>query len=392
MSYPKTLSEDETLDAAICGVSLSRFGDGELKLALGKNCVSQIADKSLAIELKEILARGTIGCLVCIPNLLAPTKKAWSGYTDPKFTSMYGKQVFGSAFITRPDSAPWIDRPDYWAKLQKLWTAQDVTLVKGSERSLREETLATAATINVVEGPRRDAYAVIDELEEKIGRPHGPIIMCLGPAATVLAWRLAKKGLHAIDLGHVGMFMRHAGAYAHKIEDLISWQYRRQLELLREERGWGGDGWKHAGAVIDIIRAEKPTTILDYGSGEGRLRKEIEEALPGTRVQEYDPGVKGKGGLPKPCDLVVSTDVLEHIESDKIDSVLDHLFRIAGKNIYLVIATRPANAKLPDGRNAHLIVRPSAWWLDKINRFDDWGIGRVEETEGREVRVWLRKK
>jgi len=38
-----------------------------------------------------------------------------------------------------------------------------------------------------------------------------PILLCLGPTATVLAWRLAKRGKWALDLGHIGMFMKRLG-------------------------------------------------------------------------------------------------------------------------------------------------------------------------------------
>jgi hypothetical protein len=33
MAYPRVLSEDETLDAALAGRSLARYGDGELRIA-----------------------------------------------------------------------------------------------------------------------------------------------------------------------------------------------------------------------------------------------------------------------------------------------------------------------------------------------------------------------
>ncbi len=94
--------------------------------------------------------------------------------------------------------------------------------------------------------------------------------------------------------------------------------------------------------------------------------------------------------MPKPCDLIVCSDVLEHVEPDKIDAVLSHIFQISGMGAYVVIATRPANAILPDGRNAHLIVKPSAWWIDKI-KAAGWNISNLQDREGRDVTLWLRK-
>jgi hypothetical protein len=63
---------------------------------------------------------------------------------------------------------------------------------------------------------------------------------------------------------------------------------------------------------------------------------------------------------------VVCTDVLEHIEPELIDNVLDHLKDLTRKVAFLAIATRPARKNLADGRNAHLIIQPSSWWLAKL--------------------------
>jgi len=52
---------------------------------------------------------------------------------------------------------------------------------------------------------------------------------------------------------------------------------------------------------------------------------------------------------------------LEHVEPDRLGNVLDHIRRLSGKGCYIVIATRPAAAILPDGRNAHLIVKDADW-------------------------------
>jgi hypothetical protein len=384
----KVLSEEETLDLALAGASLSRFGDGELKLALGRDCVSQKADPKLAIELRRILkGPAGSGALVCIPNYGAtPRTDVWDRYATPQHTALFGPGPYGSAFVSRPDSAPWIDTPDYWAKVELLWTDKDVTLVLGDEtKSLRVETLRTAAGVRLVKGPRRDAYADIAAIEAEIGTPAGPVLLCLGPTATVLAARLAAKGVHALDLGHIGTFMRHAGAYRFQAQELVSPSYRQQLALKHRQRRWGKDGHSHAGEVLAFAAELEAGAILDYGCGCGTLKAAVE---PQIRVFEYDPGIPGKDGLPKPQDLVVCTDVLEHIEPEKLEAVLEHLHRLAGKGAYVLIATSPAREILPDGRNAHLIVKPPEWWLGQLGRFG-WTIQRQERRKG--FVLWLKK-
>lgn len=389
MKYPKVYNEESTLGIATAK-NLARFGDGELSIVLGGNCISQMYDPKLQRELAEILQNGDRDLLVGIPNVESKTKAAWARYGEPRYASLYGPGPFGSAFITRPDSAPWIDTPEYWRALSQLWVGKDIVLVAGTERSLRPQQLAGVNDLRRVGGPRRDAYAVIDQILEEIGTPGGSVLLCMGPAATVLAARLAKRGVHAVDLGHVGMFMRHAGAYRYTRDDFISARYRGLLAELHKGKRWGADGHKHAAQVEALYRELAGTTCLDYGCGEGTLKKALAAIENPIRVQEYDPGIDGKDGLPKPCDVTACTDVLEHIEPEKLPAVLDHLYRITGKGAFLVIATRPANAVLGDGRNAHLIVKPAAWWLSKI-RAQGWQIDNVIEREGKDVTLWLRK-
>lgn len=410
MNYPMVLSEDATLEAALAGRSLARYGDGEFKLAIGKKCVSQDADPALAEHLKLILKSARRpDCLVCIPNLDSdtPKRESWENYRADRYTALLSDGPYGSSFITRPDSAPWIDRPGYWDKVRQLWAGRDVVLVHGGHNALTPEALSAARSVHEIVGPRTSAYGELARLEAEIlavwrplwqawlrhpdderelGRPRPVVIMCLGAAATVLAWRLSGQGVQALDLGHMGLFMRHAGAYRFQRQDLISDAYRRQLELLRATRKWGGDGAKHAETVDAFAREIGAASVLDYGCGLGDLGKALEGR---RRVMGYDPGIPEKAILPKPADLVVCADVLEHVEPDRLPNVIDHINRLAAKAAYLVIATRPANAILPDGRNAHLIVEDADWWLAKVA--SAWPNVRTEAKPGKELRVWLWK-
>jgi hypothetical protein len=351
MNYPKVLTEAETLARAAAGVSLARYGDGEFKLCLEKDCISQVASKALAADLRRILATPQPGLLVCLPNLRHNAKPdSWASYDVPKYRDLLSPgMIYGSAFISRPDSAPWIDTPEYWASVRALWAGKDVTLLTGSrvERSLHPGMMPEAAAVRLVvdEASHRDAYERIDAIEEAIGTPAGPVIMCLGACATVLAARLAAKGVHALDLGHLGMFMRHAGAYRYALDELASHGYRQQLKQMHRGH-WGGDGAKHLAEVLAYADELDAETVLDYGSGEGKL---AEAAKPVRRKLNYDPGVEGRDGLPKPVDLVTCTDVLEHVEPERLDAVLAHIRFLAAKGAYVVIATRPARASLPDG-------------------------------------------
>lgn len=223
LPYPVVMTEAETLEAAIAGRSITRLGDGELRLADGGTAVSQIGHPRIRGEMRNVLL-GTHECLVCIPHMRGPKyHKTWRRYEMNKYISMYQRKEYGSAFITRPDSAPWIDTPEYWSRVRTLWQGKDIIAVLGPEgRSLTPEMLSDAKSCRVVYGPRRDAYEEIKRIEEEIGKlEQGQIvILCLGACATILAVRLHTKWkAHALDLGHIGRMMRSAGRWFDGVAD-----------------------------------------------------------------------------------------------------------------------------------------------------------------------------
>jgi len=155
---------------------------------------------------------------------------------------------------------------------------------------------------------------------------------------------------------------------------LISTEYADlNARLHRDNLAYGVGGGKHAKTVLQLCDRLKTTSVLDYGCGKGYLAK----ALP-FPIWEYDPAIPGKQESPRPADLVVCTDVLEHIEPDKLAFVLDDLRRCTRKVGYFVIHTGPAAKTLPDGRNTHLIQQGRRWWEKKLRTF--FQIGRVYEV------------
>jgi hypothetical protein len=400
MRYPHVLDEAATLELVLAGRSIARYGDGELRVALDRSCVSQEAHPALAHELREILRDGR-GCLVGVPNVygtdgrfITPKQESWLRFTRDGFLRMFGPQKYVSSFITRPDSAPWIDTDDYWRRVRDIWRGKDVTLVLGDRRSLRpEEVEREAASMRVIESTTKHAYREIDRLQEEIGSPAGPVVMCLGCTATALAARLDRRGVHGIDLGHIGMFMRHAGIYRISIDELASIKYRHELQTLHSLEAWGTRGARHVEAVralMDRVHQAKggpldKVTVLDYGAGRCSLR----DALAPHRVQCYDPGIRGLDVLPKPSDVVVCIDVMEHVEPKKLDNVISHLQRLTSHVALVIVATREARTVLPlSGRNAHLTVESAEWWTARFAR-PGWTVESSVNRKGKEVHLTI---
>ena len=152
------------------------------------------------------------------------------------------------------------------------------------------------------------------------------------------------------------------------LEDLISSGHRaEQLILHARPGGFGGKGRRYADTVDALLKAVGGYSVLDYGCGRGTLACELR--LRGIECREFDPGIPGKDDLPMFADVVVCSDVLEHVEPDKISNVIRHLGELARKAIFLVVALEDTAKVLTDGRNAHILIRPPAWWEAKCDEF-----------------------
>lgn len=147
--------------------------------------------------------------------------------------------------------------------------------------------------------------------------------------------------------------------------DLISPRYvDLQKELHASPRGYGGRGRKWADVVAGLMERFDAVSVLDYGCGQGSLAVALWDL--GIICREYDPAIPGKDGMPSFADLVVCTDVLEHVEPNYLPTVLRHLRLLARKAVFLVVSTVDTAKVLSDGRNAHVIIQPAGWWHDQV--------------------------
>lgn len=146
--------------------------------------------------------------------------------------------------------------------------------------------------------------------------------------------------------------------------ELITDHYRTlQVDLhARYDYGRGVDATECAAIVKGLL---DKGTVLDYGCGQGHLKHLLSE----YEVEEYDPAIEEKSELPARADIVVCSDVLEHIEPDCLDEVLNHLRALAKRHIVMVIATKQSNKIMADGRQAHLIVESASWWNYRLSKY-----------------------
>lgn len=128
--------------------------------------------------------------------------------------------------------------------------------------------------------------------------------------------------------------------------------------------------------IKEIFDVHKVTSVLDYGCGgsdwtspgfDTATQKSAVEYYGLADVYRYEParGIDERGTAIADC--VISFDVLEHIFVSDVPKILDDIFRIARSVIVLNVACYPAAARLPNGENAHITVRPSAWWKGQVD-------------------------
>ena len=138
-------------------------------------------------------------------------------------------------------------------------------------------------------------------------------------------------------------------------------EYAQLQKQLHARGDYGISGAKHADKIIELAQRMGTRDVLDYGCGKGTLAK----SLP-FYIQQYDPFIEEHANEPGPADLVVCSDVLEHIEPAALTEVLEHIYTKTMKALFVDVATRPAQKVLADGRNAHLIQEKALWWLNAM--------------------------
>ena len=115
-------------------------------------------------------------------------------------------------------------------------------------------------------------------------------------------------------------------------------------------------------------------TVLDYGSGgsdwysSGFDKETNKSAIDFFSLKKtfcYEPARDIDERAMADC--VISFDVLEHIFIYDVPNLLRDIFRFSKKLVVLNIACYSANAKLPNGENAHITIRPPNWWKGMVD-------------------------
>lgn len=216
-TYEKIISEK---------CSMSRYGDGEFEIILGKaKDVYQGDNAELAVRLRDILTSGLQNHIVALADdyggmegLREENKNTIRKYmTEEKREKHYAlldmnKQYY-NAYISRPYAIYPHDEIEKAKKrfenLKRIWENRNVLLVEGdrTRMGIGNDLFANAENVERIIAPNEDAFDVYDEIYKAVMEEgaNKVILLALGPTATVLAYDLAKEGYWALDIGHLDL-------------------------------------------------------------------------------------------------------------------------------------------------------------------------------------------
>ena len=134
--------------------------------------------------------------------------------------------------------------------------------------------------------------------------------------------------------------------------------------------------------LMKMIKENNCKTLLDYGCGKAipyskkecksiGLKKPVQELCNLDSFALYDPAYPKYNKLTKKkYDIVVCTDVMEHIAEQDIDWVLKDILSHSKKTVFLNISCQPALKYFKKGKfkgqNVHVSVFNGTWWSDKV--------------------------
>lgn len=147
--------------------------------------------------------------------------------------------------------------------------------------------------------------------------------------------------------------------------------YIKQYELLyKRKKNYGKTSIKLYDMLKKIINDLNISSVLDYGCGKSKLLDLIKKNKK-IKIYRYDPAIKKYSKLTKnKTDLVICTDVLQHVPLYDLDKVLKE---IKSKGIYILFYIKCTNhkTKLPNKTYANCTVYDKKWWLEKLSNYYD---------------------
>ena len=218
---PSIRTIDETIDYIIKNqASISRYGDGELKLMNNKSIFFQNHSEELSNRLKEIAKSSCKNHIVCIPDIfadltiydeepyeywklhVAKTRRLW--YSILNRDKQYFNSFISRCYYMYKDKSK---SREWFKKIKLIWNNREVVIIEGekSRLGIGNDLLNNCRSIERILCPVKNSFSKYEEILEQAQKidKNKLILLALGPTATVLAYDLCKLGYQAVDIGHL---------------------------------------------------------------------------------------------------------------------------------------------------------------------------------------------
>ena len=250
--------------------SLCRFGDGEFEIIRGKERPwFQNSDEILGKRLEEILLSNDESINIAIAQNFHGFEKYKEKAADGIRAYMFGStrdyilklvgedRVYYDAYVTRPYII-YKDKKnanEIFPLFKALWKDREVLVVEGeySRIGIGNDLLSCASSVVRILCPSKNAWNKYDSIfkavSEKVSK-ETLICISLGPAATVLAYDLARKGYQALDIGQLD---NEYEWYLRGVNERVKIQGKMVAELSNEQTLELSDDGDYQSQIIDRI-------------------------------------------------------------------------------------------------------------------------------------------
>jgi len=169
--------------------------------------------------------------------------------------------------------------------------------------------------------------------------------------------------------------------------EVIQEYYNIYLQYYKDGKVYGTSSEDLLDFIAPHVIGLNPKSILDYGCGRSSLIRNFWN--DGKReLYKYDPAIREYRDIPiEKVDLVLCTDVLEHIPIGFMPKFLYNLSNFSQKAI-ISVSFVPARQKLSNGKNAHITLLKQAKWEELLAPvYDEINILKTHKT-GMILKTW----
>ena len=214
----KILNEIQTINKIYKGVSIGRYGDGELiNIIENSYKIEKMQDFSLELKNKlvSIIHNPKKDFLICLPyfnkdNMLRLKNKSLFNRTSRLIETQYLNNILykevGSPMITRPDNTIDLLCEEYFNRFKNIFKDKKVLIINFNEILLDHPIFSMSKENSFLKIPKRNCFnsyrEILNTCKDYIQKNYDLIAVSAGPTSTCLSYDLCNQ-IQTIDIGQI---------------------------------------------------------------------------------------------------------------------------------------------------------------------------------------------